>query len=85
MSASCDVTTAATLFLTQENYPCLIWAKAAVEAYADLQPMMKELRAGGASLQAIADKLNADGHTTRRGAAWNATQVARVLARSDAE
>ena len=46
MSASCDVATAATLFLTQENHPCLIWAKAAVEAYADLQPMMKELRAG---------------------------------------
>jgi DNA invertase Pin-like site-specific DNA recombinase len=55
------------------------------EAYADLQPIMAELRAGGASLQAIADKLNTDGHTTRRGAAWNAMQVARVLDRATTE
>ncbi len=57
-------------------------SKAAAEAYADLQPMMSELRAGGASLQAIADKLNADGHTTRRGRPWNPVQVARVLERA---
>jgi DNA invertase Pin-like site-specific DNA recombinase len=49
------------------------------EAYADLQPIMAELRAGGASLQAIADKLNSDGHTTRRGNQWTSMQVARVL------
>ncbi len=56
--------------------------KAAVEAYADLRPIMAELRAAGASLQAIADKLDADGHTTRRGRPWNPVQVARVLTRS---
>ncbi len=48
-------------------------------AYADLQPMMAELRAGGARLQAIADKLNTDGQTTRRGKPWQPMQVARVL------
>jgi DNA invertase Pin-like site-specific DNA recombinase len=56
-------------------------AKAAAEAYADLVPMMKDCRAGGMTLGAIADKLNAEGHTTRRGKSWNAVQVARVLER----
>jgi Recombinase len=56
--------------------------KAADEAYADLRPLLNELRAGGASLQAIADKLNADGHTTRRGKPWNLVQVGRVLGRA---
>jgi DNA invertase Pin-like site-specific DNA recombinase len=57
--------------------------KAADEAYADLCPMVAELRAGGLALQAIADKLNADGHTTRRGKRWNAVQVSRVLERAE--
>ena len=52
------------------------------EAYADIVPIMTELRQGGATLQAIADKLNSDGHTTRRGAAWNQVQVKRVLDRN---
>ena len=55
-------------------------AKAA-EAYVDLVPMMQELQASGKSLRAIADALNADGHTTRRGAQWNQVQVKRVLDR----
>ena len=55
-------------------------AKAA-EAYVDLVPMMQELQASGKSLRAIADALNADGHTTRRGAEWNQVQVKRVLDR----
>ena len=59
-------------------------SKAAVEAYSDLLPMMEELRTGGASLQAIADKLNAEGHTTRRGRPWNPVQVSRVLERAGA-
>ena len=50
-------------------------------AVADLAPMVAQLRAEGLSLRAIADRLNADGHTTRRGAAWNPVQVARVLDR----
>ena len=56
--------------------------QAASEAYADIVPMMKDLREGGSTLQAIADKLNSDGHTTRRGAAWNQVQVKRVLDRA---
>ncbi|HMB05415.1 MAG TPA: recombinase family protein [Isosphaeraceae bacterium] len=51
------------------------------KAYADLAPIVAELRAKGLSLRAIADRLNRDGHTTRRGKPWNATQIARVLAR----
>ena len=58
-------------------------AKAATEAYADLLPSVRELRGSGLSLQAIADKLNADGHTTRRGKPWNPVQVARVLDRAE--
>jgi DNA invertase Pin-like site-specific DNA recombinase len=55
---------------------------AASEAYGDLTPMMTEWRAGGMTLAAIADKLNAEGHTTRRGRPWNPVQVARVLERA---
>jgi DNA invertase Pin-like site-specific DNA recombinase len=57
-------------------------AKAAAEAYADLLPEMKDLRDKGSTLQTIADKLNKDGHTTRRGRPWNTVQVARVLDRA---
>ena len=53
----------------------------AEEAYVDLVPMMQELQASGKSLRAIAEALNADGHTTRRGAEWNQVQVKRVLDR----
>ena len=57
---------------------------AAVEAYADLVPSMVAMRAEGLTLAGIAEKLTAEGHTTRRGKAWNAVQVARVLDRSNA-
>lgn len=50
-------------------------------AYADLAPAVAELRDKGLSLQAIADELNREGHTTRRGMPWNPVQVSRVLAR----
>jgi DNA invertase Pin-like site-specific DNA recombinase len=50
-------------------------------AYADLVPKLRELRAGGMSLRGIVDWLTTQGHTTRRGAAWNASQVKRVLER----
>lgn len=49
------------------------------EAYADLTPLVRELRAEGLSLRQIADRLNQDGHTTRRGKPWNPTQIKRVL------
>jgi hypothetical protein len=49
------------------------------EAYADLKPWLAELRARGLSLRAIAERLNDEGHTTRRGKEWNPVQVGRVL------
>jgi len=57
-------------------------AKAHTEAfhheYDDLLPVVKEWRAEGVSLRQIAARLNEQGHTTRRGKAWNATQVLRL-------
>jgi DNA invertase Pin-like site-specific DNA recombinase len=54
----------------------------AAAAYADLGPVIAVLRAEGLSLRRIAVRLNAEGHTTRRGKAWNAVQVKRVLGRT---
>jgi DNA invertase Pin-like site-specific DNA recombinase len=56
-------------------------ARAATEAYADLAPTMKDWRAEGLTLDGIAEKLNAEGHTTRKGKPWNPVQVSRVLGR----
>jgi DNA invertase Pin-like site-specific DNA recombinase len=56
--------------------------QAAKEAYADLLPAMAEYKAQGLSLQKIAEKLNAEGHTTRGKKKWNPVQVARVLRRA---
>ncbi len=50
------------------------------EAYSDILPTMREMRAANLSFQQIADNLNASGHTTRRGLPWNKMQVSRVLA-----
>jgi DNA invertase Pin-like site-specific DNA recombinase len=58
-------------------------AQAANEAYVDLAPAMREWRAEGLSLAAIAGRLNTEGHTTRRGKPWNPVQVLRVLERSE--
>jgi DNA invertase Pin-like site-specific DNA recombinase len=55
--------------------------RAAQEEYADLVPVVAELRDAGQSLQEIADELNDQGHTTRRGRPWNRMQVSRVLKR----
>lgn len=52
---------------------------AAKDAYADLIPTMRELRDEGLSLRGIANRLNEEGHTTRRGLPWNQVQVMRVL------
>jgi DNA invertase Pin-like site-specific DNA recombinase len=54
----------------------------ASEAYADLAPAMKQWRNDGVALQAIAKRLNDEGHTTRRGKPWNPVQVSRVLERA---
>lgn len=54
----------------------------AVQEYADLLPMMLDLRSNGSTLREIATALNEQGHKTRRDAAWTATQVLRVLDRA---
>ncbi len=53
----------------------------AVAAYSDVIGLMRTLRADGSTLAAIADRLNGEGFKTRKGKAWNPTQVMRVLAR----
>lgn len=57
-------------------------SRIATESYEDILELVAEMRQSGDTLQAIADALNAEGHTTRRGKDWNATQVMRVLARA---
>ena len=52
------------------------------DSYADLFPIVAELHSGGNSLQAIANELNEQGHTTRNGKSWNRMQVSRVLKRA---
>lgn len=52
------------------------------QAYTDLLPTMQEWRNGGLSQQTIADRLNQQGQTTRRGRPWNQVQVMRVLGRA---
>jgi hypothetical protein len=42
-----------------------------------------ELAADGNKLQPIADKLNAEGHTTKQGAQFSPTQVMRILKRRE--
>lgn len=54
----------------------------AVEAYADLQPFMTDLRAQGHTLRAIAQCLSDEGHKTRTDRPWSATQVLYVLRRA---
>jgi DNA invertase Pin-like site-specific DNA recombinase len=54
----------------------------AADAYTDLLPAIQCLRNEGISLRGIAERLNAEGHTTRRGRPWNPVQVARLLART---
>ena len=56
-------------------------ARDAVAVYSDLLPEVRKQRAEGRTLQAIADHLNGDGHTTRTGKPWNKVQVKRVLER----
>ena len=51
-------------------------------SYVDLFPIVSELHGKGDSLQAIADKLNELGHTTRRGRPWNRMPVSRGIKRA---
>lgn len=50
-------------------------------AYEDLISDLRQWRSEGMTLQAIADRLNANGHTTRRQKRWNHVQVKRALTR----
>ena len=59
-------------------------ARLADEAYEDIADDLKTMRAEGLSLRAIAERLNEQGHTTRRGNAWNPMQVRNVLKRFEA-
>lgn len=56
-------------------------ATKANEAYADLAPIVRDLKEKGLTQVAIAEELNRQGHTTRRGKPWNQVQVLRVLKR----
>lgn len=56
---------------------------AADEAYSDLIPIITSLRTEEKTFQQIADTLNEQGHTTRRGKPWNHVQVMRVLGRAN--
>jgi DNA invertase Pin-like site-specific DNA recombinase len=57
--------------------------EAANAAYTDLYGLVMGLRGEGLTLRAIAERLNAMGHTTRRGKPWQATQVMLVLRRAE--
>jgi DNA invertase Pin-like site-specific DNA recombinase len=57
-------------------------SKNAQEAYSSLLPMMREMRSSGSTLKAIADKLNSEGFTTRRGNPFSPKQVELVLGRN---
>lgn len=54
----------------------------AIKEYADVLPVILNLRERGESLRAIAESLNSEGFTTRTGAAWSAVQVKRVVDRA---
>jgi DNA invertase Pin-like site-specific DNA recombinase len=56
-------------------------SEAAREEYSFLLPTIRHQRQEGKTLQAIADGLNAEGHSTRAGKPWTPTAVWRVLTR----
>ncbi len=49
------------------------------EAYADLVPLMRELREAGGSMRSIAEQLNAMGHRNQRRHRWSISNVRGVL------
>lgn len=52
--------------------------------YADVAPLILQLDVEGMTQKAIADRLNADGHTTRTGKPWGQVQVKRIIDRAKA-
>lgn len=57
----------------------MVARKNAQAAYEDVSQTIRSLDSEGHSSRSIAKRLNAEGHTTRRGRAWNAVQVRRIL------
>jgi len=60
----------------------IVRSKAAAEAYSDILPSILALKALGMSLQAVANKLNAEGHQTREGAVFTAMTIHRIINRA---
>jgi DNA invertase Pin-like site-specific DNA recombinase len=58
------------------------YAEKGAPVYSKALPIAREMQGAGASLQAIADRLNAEGITTPQGAEWKRVQVARLLKRA---
>lgn len=58
-------------------------SRAAADAYSDLLPLVRELRNGGASLDAIANDLNGKGYSTRTGKPFTPMTVHRIIGRAD--
>lgn len=54
----------------------------AMKAYDDLAETVRSMHEAGASLRAIANKLNEDGYRTREGAEFKAPTIQRILKRS---
>ncbi len=50
---------------------------------ADLLPILRSVAGSGSSLQTVADRLNALGHTNRRGNSWSKSNVQKLFERSD--
>lgn len=69
--------------MTKETQEAAVAAnkEKAIKGYALVSGYISELREKGLTLQAIADKLNSEGHTTRGGATFGASQVQRILKR----
>ncbi len=56
----------------------------AIEETSDITPIVAQMKAEGATLQAIADYLNAEDYVTSKGCSWQPAQVLRLLKRSAA-
>ena len=69
-------------FVREAKASIAVRSRAATEAYADLMPLVSELRTGGASFAAIAERLNGEGYTTSRGKPFTPMTVHRIIGRA---
>lgn len=58
-----------------------VTAQAARDAYRTVEGYIQHLRDSGSTLQAVADRLNAEGQRTRTGAKFTPTHISRILGR----